>query len=44
MQEIFLRGFHQYMKTYLGGGHEKAAGFTLNKDELELFIELLKNA
>ena len=40
----FLNSFEADMKTFLGGGHEKAAGFTLNKDELELFIELLKNA
>lgn len=40
----FLERFNKEMKTFMGGGHEKAAGFTLNKDELELFIELLKNA
>ncbi|MFH1066018.1 MAG: DHH family phosphoesterase [Nanoarchaeota archaeon] len=40
----FLNSFEADMKTYLGGGHEKAGGFTLNKDELELFLELLKNA
>lgn len=40
----FLEGFNKEMKTFLGGGHKEAGGFTLNKDELELFIELLKNA
>ncbi|MDD4877910.1 MAG: DHHA1 domain-containing protein [Candidatus Nanoarchaeia archaeon] len=40
----FLEQFNSEMKTFMGGGHEKAAGFTLSKDELELFIELLKNA
>jgi len=39
----FLEGFEKDIKTFIGGGHEKAGGFTLEKNDLELFLELLKN-
>ena len=39
----FLDSFEKDIKTFIGGGHEKAGGFTLEKEDLELFLELLKN-
>ncbi len=39
----FLGSFNGKIESYLGGGHEKAGGFTLSSEDLPNFISLLKN-
>ncbi|MBW2992548.1 hypothetical protein KY345_04995 [Candidatus Woesearchaeota archaeon] len=38
----FLERFNQQIASFTGGGHEKAAGLTLDYDDLDLFLELLE--
>jgi single-stranded DNA-specific DHH superfamily exonuclease len=38
----FLDSFSGELSSYLGGGHEKAGGFTLDSDDLPVFIDMLK--
>ena len=38
----FLEKFNGYVPGFLGGGHEKAAGFNLPPDSFNAFFELLK--
>ncbi|MBU2590044.1 MAG: hypothetical protein KKB39_04755 [Nanoarchaeota archaeon] len=40
----FLSSFNDKIEGFIGGGHEKAGGFTLYRDTLHKFIELLKQA
>ena len=38
----FLEQFSSKLKTFVGGGHEKAAGFTVAQNEFQQFLEFLK--
>lgn len=39
----FLEQFSDKLRTFVGGGHEKAAGFTLNIEEFQEFLNILKS-
>lgn len=39
----FLEPFNEKIESFCGGGHEKAAGFTMEEKDLSSFIEILKN-
>ena len=41
-KDEFLEKFNQLIPSFIGGGHEKAAGLTLDYKDLELFLELLE--
>ena len=38
----FLEKFNQQIPSFIGGGHEKAAGLTLDYKDLDTFLELLE--
>lgn len=38
----FLEQFNQKIPSFIGGGHEKAAGLTLDYKDIDLFLELLE--
>ncbi|RKX58627.1 MAG: hypothetical protein DRP29_06215 [Thermodesulfobacteriota bacterium] len=38
----FLSAFNGKIEGFLGGGHEKAAGFTFSKKHLDLFLSMVK--
>ena len=38
----FLESFSEKIESLVGGGHEKAGGITMAKDDLELFLKLIK--
>jgi single-stranded DNA-specific DHH superfamily exonuclease len=38
----FLEEFNQQIPSFIGGGHEKAAGLTMDYKDLDIFLELLE--